>query len=297
MVKLPLLDPIDFLVRQKFDLTSGSLNNEIYARWKGGQPLEPGARAVVAKIEAFRKELVKLPAADLDSLVRTARGARLREEELAHRFNRPPALADFEVYDFWSKAAYWEKDEAVALLLGRNPKVVNSKSIRSEHRQSLTIEMFNDISELLSRAMTARQIDFTLGPGGILAWAKRSGIEFPAELEAAVLRNGQELKDWKAIAATLAADVGKLKTTLSELETAPPPNKALGTREKEGYLKLIIGMAIDGYGYDPSEARSPLAGELSGNLQKLGISISDDTVRNYLKQAKELLPRDAPKDG
>lgn len=68
----------------------------------------------------------------------------------------------------------------------------------------------------------------------------------------------------------------------------------LSTKERETMLKLIIGMAIDGYGYDPSAAKSPLTWEgedsLRAHLQLHGISVDPDTIRKYLKEAKALLP-------
>ena len=71
-------------------------------------------------------------------------------------------------------------------------------------------------------------------------------------------------------------------------------NRDIGTRERDSLLKLIIGMAIDGYGFDVKAARSPIARELSDNLQRLGLSLSDDTIRAYLNEAKALLPGDVP---
>jgi hypothetical protein len=64
------------------------------------------------------------------------------------------------------------------------------------------------------------------------------------------------------------------------------------TREK--MLTLIIGMAIDGFGYDPKEARSPLTGDnknsLTARLQRLELKVSADTIRDYLTEAKQYLP-------
>lgn len=82
-----------------------------------------------------------------------------------------------------------------------------------------------------------------------------------------------------------AEDVARLskkemaKTTLSETE-------------RNTMLKLIIGMAIDAYSYNPQNTRNSLTGDkngLSARLQTHGININDDTIRKYLREAKELL--------
>ncbi|MCB1782855.1 MAG: hypothetical protein KDI13_02575 [Alphaproteobacteria bacterium] len=76
--------------------------------------------------------------------------------------------------------------------------------------------------------------------------------------------------------------LGKQKTT----------EKSLGTRERDTVLKMIIGMAIGGYSYDPKASKSPTAKEISDDLLRQGISVSDDTIRKWLKEAAEILPPD-----
>jgi len=75
------------------------------------------------------------------------------------------------------------------------------------------------------------------------------------------------------------------------------PEKPLGTRERETLLKLVIGMAIDGYGYDPSANRSDVIPEICRNLATHHITVSDDTLRKYLNEASKLLPQKPGKSG
>ena len=58
-------------------------------------------------------------------------------------------------------------------------------------------------------------------------------------------------------------------------------------------LKLVIGMAVGWYGFDPHQARNQATKEILDDIRSLGLSIDDDTVRKYLKQASELLDGDA----
>jgi hypothetical protein len=66
--------------------------------------------------------------------------------------------------------------------------------------------------------------------------------------------------------------------------------KSLPTRSRESVLKLMIAMAIDGYGYDPKALRNSQISEITDALDRLGISLDADTVRKWLNEAKELLP-------
>ena len=92
---------------------------------------------------------------------------------------------------------------------------------------------------------------------------------------------------------------------LKQVHVAVPPeevpkadtdtDKPLTTRERDTLLKIIIGMAVTGYKYDPIAAKSPTPAEVSDDLSKLGIDVSDETIRKHLKKAAELLPRRPPK--
>lgn len=63
--------------------------------------------------------------------------------------------------------------------------------------------------------------------------------------------------------------------------------KSLGKRERETLLKIVIGIAINGYGYTPNSLKSPAPKEIADDLSKLGLNVSDDTVRKYLREAVE----------
>lgn len=71
-------------------------------------------------------------------------------------------------------------------------------------------------------------------------------------------------------------------------------SETLSTKERETMLKLIIGLAIAGYGYNPKDSRSSITGEGAGSIQadlaQHGINIDADTIRKYLKEAQKLLP-------
>jgi hypothetical protein len=62
------------------------------------------------------------------------------------------------------------------------------------------------------------------------------------------------------------------------------------TKERESLLKLVIGMAVGGYGYDRS-AKSKIPGQIASDLDELGLRLDVDTVRKFLKQGLELVPR------
>jgi len=68
-----------------------------------------------------------------------------------------------------------------------------------------------------------------------------------------------------------------------------PSKKEVSTRERDTLYKIIIGMAIRGYAYKPKAQRNNAIADIVRDLEHLGIPVSDDTVRKYIKEAAELL--------
>lgn len=66
------------------------------------------------------------------------------------------------------------------------------------------------------------------------------------------------------------------------------------TKERESMLKIIIGMAVGAYKYDPSKERNSATGEKSGSifvdLEQADVRIDCDTILKYINEAKEFLP-------
>lgn len=112
-------------------------------------------------------------------------------------------------------------------------------------------------------------------PGFFLAWAKRNRIDFPPELEAAVVALGHQVADWKTafdqVSAnyaepSAAADAerathreaierltqerdgarGEARRVDEALNASRAKKQLLKTRERDTLLKLVIGMAIGG---------------------------------------------------
>lgn len=51
-------------------------------------------------------------------------------------------------------------------------------------------------------------------------------------------------------------------------------------------------MAIGGYDHDPNAKRTDTASTIATDLQQVGLSLSDDTIRKYLAEGRESLPQD-----
>ena len=71
-------------------------------------------------------------------------------------------------------------------------------------------------------------------------------------------------------------------------------DKPLHTKERESLQKIAIGLAIKGYGYDPAAGRSSAIKDMVDDMASIGIVISDDTLRKFLRIGLQFLPQDRP---
>lgn len=87
------------------------------------------------------------------------------------------------------------------------------------------------------------------------------------------------------------SEIGFTKSEIEKFESElqDKEEKAVSSRERHTLYKMLIAMAKDGYGYDHVASKSPFPKELEGILDRLGLPVSDDTIRNKLKEASELL--------
>ena len=88
-------------------------------------------------------------------------------------------------------------------------------------------------------------------------------------------------------------DHGAPARTRARKEAVSDANQ-LGRLERNTLLKLVIAMAIEGYKYDPKAARNTAPAEIATDTEKLGIGVTDDTVRSWLKKAAEEVLDGAP---
>jgi hypothetical protein len=284
-----------------------------------------------SEAQKYVVELSQLPAKEFQTLY-NLETKNFREEVLAkkenqensHFFNRPSAKADF---DHWSRAAHWTLEEAVALSFGRNPEIVNWASIGRWQAESSFVFQYARLLDLARRALPWQQLFDPVAPGIFIGWVRRNEIAFPQELEDAVRSRGNHIINWKQnyddlmiLYEKASADLIKTRHDDRELiqkvaaardeaitQLVEPRNSAaietskqtcavreISTREKDSLLKMVIGMAVKGYGYSPFVKRSDRVAEIASDLENVGVPLDADTVRKWLKAGAELLP--APTD-
>jgi hypothetical protein len=265
------------------------------------------------KVEKYREELEALPKSEIKTRYGEEFAKKRLEDDQRRFFNQPSANAD---YDYWSKMAHWTLDEAIALSFGKNPKVVYPGRLSNfPSYTSPFVEEFEKLKELTERAHTWKKLYDPVLPIIFVKWTTDMDIPFSLELANKVREKAKNFVDWKikydalweetktSIEKLIASSedsnqtIKKLNEILelkdqkiTELETSQPQAKPLHTKEQETLLKMIVGMAVGGYAYDPNASRTSTAKEISDDLLRLGLSLDQDTVRKWLKEATSHYP-------
>ncbi len=240
---------------------------------------------------AYHAYLLKLSDEELERDLQNAIALKQAEREARHPFNQPDALATDEVFEFWSRAELWTLGEAAALINGRDPAIVTETRIESVPRDSKIGVLLTNTLELLERARMNGTLYRTNGPTSLIGWAELKAIQMPQKLVELTLERSKtsstvskENKILKERLATLEAK----NDNVDGPENSSNPDRLLGARERESLLKLLLGMAINGYRYDPKATRSQEIKEIANDLRLANLPLDEDTVRKYLNEAKAL---------
>lgn len=186
-------------------------------------------------------------------------------------FNVESHRAEFE---HWVRLDHWELDDAVALSVGFEPTTLQLDSVVKEHVSKEVFQFIVRRRHLIENKFFkfGKNQVFKPSPEEFCQWACDVKLEIPTKLIDAV----------NAIRGT--------KVRSFKQSSYIPPK--IENREKASMLKLIIGMAVRGYGYDINSQRSPIPNQISTDLELLGIPLHADTIRSYLREATSTLPRD-----
>lgn len=192
-------------------------------------------------------------------------------------FNEP--FADAE-YHHWARQFSWSLEEFAALLLGKDPDIVNFHSLQHLSRSSTFVTNFVTLLHCLQQAKEQDELRECVRPEELLGWARAHQIEVPSELSQSLEAHSAE---------TLAAGAGKVGDyNKPNDQPLTPTEKTAYAKERQSLLKMLGGIVLVTYG-DQAFATRKLAREVASDLHKQGIAIDEDTVRKWLNEAKQIV--------
>lgn len=221
----------------------------------------------------------------------------LKEIGFDFRFSKNSVM--LSALQTFAKNDIWYLHHAARLVLGISPyatkeRLRNQKNLYRHHTgDNLTLS--DDVFTVISLALESHKTnnleffsDYRESPDDenyseedcpieveakkFIEWAVKKGLNPPVQL----LEFMGMAKDEKP-SIHIAAQV------------AHGSEKPLLTKEKETLLKMIIGMAVGGYGYDSAASKSSIPTDIYNDLALHGIQLDQDTIRNKLKDAAQFL--------
>jgi hypothetical protein len=327
MLKVPVGSPIEFLVRRRYPakpsamtLRYGSQEPALSTHFPTKQDddiprnalLAPDQSKLLALRDAYRRELMAKQPAEIEQLVASAR----QEDEESLFFNQESSPD----YGHWCNCAFWTLDEAVSLSFGKEPSVVRKARMEPFKKQTRFGRDYFKRWDLVTRAKEWGQLFDPVAPGIFIPWAKNRDIDLPEPLLTRASLAGIRQKDWQNMyedaigdrdefkkeihkkycenlskrkdaleqcrsdKSALAEQLKKISTELEETKVAP-----LGMRERDSLRAMALVAAMSAYGFHPGK-KNTASKAISSDLYRLGLSLSEDTVRTHLKSAAEDLP-------
>ena len=232
-------------------------------------------------------------------------------------------------YRKWARRPYWSADECVALTFGKDPHEVNWEAVQDYLGSSRFSGYYSVLRERLLTAQGNTELPERIHPFEFFDWARRHEIDFPDELEKAVLKNDVDIEQLEQQCEQLKqrneelrrenqrlraneVDSTQLQQRCEQLEqrhgelrrenqelryeldrlrhaAAPVPKDDLSTKERSSLRKMVIAMAMELYGYVPGK-RGTAAKDIAKEIESRGMRLHEDTCRDYLKEAEEELP-------
>lgn len=112
----------------------------------------------------------------------------------------------------------------------------------------------------------------------------RDGPAFPRGKESNFVR----LREFGAWAISISWDVPPaFRAWINAVAKSEPPESPIDPRERDSLLKLVLGLAIGGYSYDPKAKRNDVMKDIEKDLKDHGLVLSDDTIRKFLDEARQ----------
>ena len=175
---------------------------------------------------------------------------------------RKPEGADFKE---WARRDTWHIAEGAMLILGFQPYEIKTDWWPPRDPPP----DFLNICETARRSHGLTAKDEGVSPPDFLVWAREKEYPVPRELEEAVNRFHPK-----------AGHRPQGKTSDAPLHGS----------ERDSLLKMVLGMAMSTYDYNPGATKNRATGEnqgsISADLQQRGLTLDADTVRKFIKEAE-----------
>lgn len=188
-------------------------------------------------------------------------------------FGHPDHVADF---DYWAKMPGFSIEELTCLSIGIEPDNFPKKTFldlgKSDPKvYGLAIQFLLRRYEQLKRQFELYSYKVRADPKDFLIWVDRVGFKTHPEFY-------RQLRQYHDVADVVSSNAKGKGEPMQ--------------REIDKIAQLITAMAIDDYGYRPSQLKSSTPKDICDLAAEMGLQISTDTILKYLKIGASFIPDD-----
>lgn len=290
-------DKIEFLVKQKFP--SSTIIKTMFNIAQIGNG-EVDKTDDYLEIEKYENELKSKSDEELNNLHYSLK----RKLELQHRKNFVFYRIDTPDYEYWSKLGYWNIEEAIALTFDKDPnKLTYAVMANAEKEYSNNYDYVKYIKrkEIILRAVEVGKLQEKIEPFYFVEWAFENEIPVPLKLYDLVIeKSGLDLNYKEKFYAIQEqynkereAFKNEIEKLCEELEHLKSRKYEKSKRDNQLY-KIIISLAIK-YGFNPNNKKQDSTSKIIDLVNKAGLEISDNNVREIVKEAYDRFAEDLGK--
>lgn len=190
---------------------------------------------------------------------------------------------------YWASFATISLEDLLFLTLGREPRKASLRAVcdtygRSDQADTI-LYYLEDRLELIANVMGCDPADgkAMVGLKAFFDWVEETRFQIDPGFHLA-LRRRFHPETWSSHAE------GRQQPANGGANSAK-----FDPRERTSLVKLVTAMAVDAYGYDSTARRSPFPKELEDIALRLGIEITSDTIRKFLREGNQYLTTDRNK--
>lgn len=212
-------------------------------------------------------------------------------------------------YSEWIDRQTWTVDEATALLLGKNPDIVNWNSVNPLVYKSRFAKRYAELRRKISDDLKASKIHDSRTPAAYLHYASSIGFVLPADIQILLLPPKQQTKGNDSEAEHTVQSQADGVSSFRQLiehnkqrlnqqdEATTKPTKPIEQKptpaemERKVMLKMLGAMASRRYGFDPLSGDLAATHRIVADFREAGISASLESVHKLICEAVALAGR------
>lgn len=189
-----------------------------------------------------------------------------------------------DIYKVWCKMPFWTTFESSALIHQCDPsEPIDIPSAQRIVQRTRTLIERHCGTELLPGSADK------ISPPDLLPWAEHMGVWINIPLKECIrgaYSNVQGLPETALTREALLARIAELEAQKQRLEDDPAPNFL----ERQSLLKLVLGMAVGGYTYNPRASRNTATRDIVADMERHQIpTVTQETVLRRLRTAMQEL--------